>query len=94
MFSFAILPFTEGFLVSAVVNVQYNIDREQKKPVSTIFIRNLEMKSPAVFCLAEVSLFCFDRSVVTLHRRASVTPPFPPLDFLLSISASLVVFLV
>ena len=26
--------------------VQYNIDRDQKKPVSTIFIRNLEMKSP------------------------------------------------
>ena len=24
------------------------------------------------FCLAEVSLFCFDRSVVTLPRRASV----------------------
>ena len=27
----------------------------------------------AVFCLAEVSLFCFDRSVVTLLRRASIT---------------------
>ena len=25
-----------------------------------------------VFCLAEVSLFCFDRSVVALHCRASV----------------------
>ena len=31
-------------------------------------------------------MFCFDRSVVTLHRRASITPPSPPLDFLLSIS--------
>ena len=28
------------------VNVQYNIDRDQKKSVSTIFIRNLEIKSP------------------------------------------------
>ena len=44
------------------------------------------MKSPTVFFLAEVSLFCFDRSVVTLQRRASITPPSPPLDFLLSIS--------
>ena len=39
----------------------------------------------AVFCLAEVSLFCFDRSVVTLLRRASVTPPYPPSHFLLSV---------
>ena len=45
----------QEFLVSAVVDVQYNIDRDQKKPVSTIFIRNLEIKSPTVFCLAEVS---------------------------------------
>ena len=53
---FAILQFAEEFLVSAVVNVQYNIDRDQKKPVfTTIFIRNLEIKSPTVFCLAEVS---------------------------------------
>ena len=37
----------------------------------------------AVFCLAEFSLFYFDRSIVTLHRRASVTPPSPPLDFVL-----------
>ena len=38
-----------------------------------------------VFWLVEVSLFCFDRSVVTLHRRASVTPLSPPLDFVLSV---------
>ena len=37
----------------------------------------------AVVCPAEVSLFCFDRSVVTL-LRASVTPPSPPSDILLS----------
>ena len=29
------------------------------------------------FCLAEVSLFCFDRSVVTLYRRASVYTTLP-----------------
>ena len=38
----------------------------------------------AVFCLVEVSLFCFDTSVVTLYTRASVTPPSPPSNFLLS----------
>ena len=54
------------------------IDRDQKKPVSTIFIHNLEMKSQTVFCLVEVSLFSFDQIVVTLHRRALVTPPSPP----------------
>ena len=27
-----------------------------------------------VFCLAEVSLFCFDQSVVTLYKRASAFP--------------------
>ena len=46
-----------------------------------IFIRNLEIKSLTVFCLVEVSLFCFN-----WHRRALVTPPSPPLDFLLLIS--------
>ena len=60
------------------------IDRDQKKPVSTIFIHNLEMISPTLFCLAEISLSSFDRIVVTLHRRALVTPPsplrFPTLD--------------
>ena len=35
----------------------------------------------AVFCLPEVSQFCFDRSVVTLFRRPAVTPPSPPLIF-------------
>ena len=52
------------------------------------------MKSPTVFCLAEVSLFCFDRSVLTLHRRASIPPPSPPSDFLLSISVFLVILLI
>ena len=64
----------------------FSIKHGQKKPVSTIFIRNLETKSSTVFCLAEVSLFCSDRSVVTLHRRASVTPLSTPLVFLLPIS--------
>ena len=31
------------------------------------------------------SLLSFDRSVVTLYRRASVTPSSPPSDFLLSV---------
>ena len=45
------------------------------------------MKSPTEFCLAEVSgLFCFDRSVVTLHGRASIIPLSSPIVFLLSIS--------
>ena len=38
----------------------------------------------AVVCLAEISLFCFDRSVVTvvfLQRSISVTPPSPPSRF-------------
>ena len=40
----------------------------------------------AVFCIAEVSLSCFDRSVATLHRRASVYTTFrPPFDFLISV---------
>ena len=40
----------------------------------------------AVFCLAEVSLFCsVDQSVVALFRRASITLPYPPSDFLLSL---------
>ena len=39
----------------------------------------------SVVCLAEVNLSCFDESVVSLLRRALVTPPSPP-DFLLSIS--------
>ena len=60
------------------------IDRDQKKPVSTIFIHNLEIISPTLFCLAEISLSSFDWIVVTLHRRALVTPPsplmFPTLD--------------
>ena len=51
-FSLAILQFAEEFLVSTVVNVRFNIERYQKKPVSTVFIRNSEMKSPTVFCLA------------------------------------------
>ena len=46
-----------------------------------------------VVCLAEVNLFCFDRSVVTLLRRESATPPSPPSDFLLSATAN-IVFLV
>ena len=33
---FAILQFAEEFLVSAA-NVQYNIDRDQKKPVKTTY---------------------------------------------------------
>ena len=33
-----------------------------------------------VFCLVEVSLFCFERSVLTLFRRASVSPPSPGLS--------------
>ena len=37
----------------------------------------------AVVCPAEVNLSCFDQSVVTL-LRASVTPPSPPSDILLS----------
>ena len=38
-----------------------------------------------VFCLAQAHLFGFDRSVVTLLRRASVTPPSRPSDLLLSV---------
>ena len=72
--------FAEEFLVSTVVNVQYNIDRDQKKLVSTVFVRNSEMKSSTVF-------WCFDRSVVTLHRRVSITPPtFARALFLISLS--------
>ena len=44
-FLFAILQFAKEFLVLAIVNVQYNNNIDQKKPVSMIFIRNLEMKS-------------------------------------------------
>ena len=62
----------KNFWLAEVVNFQYNINRAQKKPVSMIFIRNLEIKSRTVFCIAKVSLFCLDRSVVTLHRRASM----------------------
>ena len=39
----------------------------------------------AVVCLSEVNLFCFDQSVVTPFRRASVTHPSPPSNFLLSV---------
>ena len=45
-FLFAILQFAEEFLVSVDVNVQYNNNIDQKKPVSRIFTPNLEMKSP------------------------------------------------
>ena len=45
--------------------------RDQKKPVSTIFLRNLEMKSPTAFCLAEVS-DSFALIEVLFHRRASI----------------------
>ena len=41
----------------------------------------------AVFCPAEVCLFCFDRSVLTLFRRPAVTSPSPPSEFLLSVSS-------
>ena len=41
----AILQFAEEFLVLARL-CSVHIDRDQKKPVSTIFIYNLEMKSP------------------------------------------------
>ena len=37
---FAILQFAEEFLVSAA-NVQYNIDRDQKKPVKTTYTSQL-----------------------------------------------------
>ena len=59
LFLFAILQIDEEFLVSAAVNVKYNIDRDQKKPVNTRFIGNLEMKSPTVFCFAEVEFVLF-----------------------------------
>ena len=45
-FLFAILQFAEECLVSAVVNVQHDNNIDQKKPVNTISIPNLEMKSP------------------------------------------------
>ena len=38
----AILQFAEEFLVLSSIH----IDRDHKKPVSTLFIRNSEMKSP------------------------------------------------
>ena len=51
-----------------------------------IFICNLEIKSPTVFCLAEDS----DRSVGTLHGRALIQLHHLSLsDFLFSISVSL-----
>ena len=48
------------------------------------------MKSPTEFCLGQW-LFCFDQSAVTLHwkKKASVTPPSPPFDLLLSTVFSL-----
>ena len=39
----------------------------------------------AVVCLAKVNLSCFDQSVITLLRRALVTPPSSLSNFLLSI---------
>ena len=39
----------------------------------------------AVFCLAKLSLFCFDWNVVILFRRVSVTPPSSPSNFPLSV---------
>ena len=56
--------FTVCRRISGLAVVKVHFDRNQKKRVSTIVIRNLEMKSPRLFCLAEVSLLCFDRSVV------------------------------
>ena len=53
----SLLIFIRNF---TIVNIQYKIDTGQKKHVSTILTCNLEMKSPTVFCLAEVSLVCFD----------------------------------
>ena len=48
-FTGAILPFAQKFLVSTVVNVQYNIYRGQKKSVRTIFIRNFEINDSILF---------------------------------------------
>ena len=38
-----------------------------------------------VFCLMKVSPFCFDQSVAPLFRRASVTPPSPLSNLVLSV---------
>ena len=51
-----------------VVNVQYNIDRDQKKPVSTIFSRNLETKSPRLENQREGKVVW--RAVGSKHRKA------------------------
>ena len=50
-------------------------------PVSSQTLQSLLSCLVAVFCLAEVSLLYFDRSV----RRASIALPYPPSDFLLSV---------
>ena len=47
LFLFAILRFAEEF--------QNNIDRDQKKPVGTIFIRNSEMKLAVILRLTHLS---------------------------------------
>ena len=36
LFLFTILKFAEEYLVSTIVNIQYNINRDQKKPLSMI----------------------------------------------------------
>ena len=54
----------------AVVNVQCNIDRDQKKPVSTIFIRNLEMISPR--SSVRVRFYIKKHTILALTREARV----------------------
>ena len=88
LFLTAILQFAKEFLVSTVVRVSITTTEAKDKPVSTIFIHNLEMKSPIVFCLAEVSDCSALIEVLLLFTEGhrSVTPTFPLPDFLLSIS--------
>ena len=58
------------WLRHVLVNVQYNIDRDQKKAVSTIFIHNLEMKSPR--SCVRLCACSFLHLAVTREARAKV----------------------
>ena len=49
-----------------LVTMSHSSDHSQLRPGFSV-IRLVAVS----FCLAEVSLFCFDRTVVTLYRRAS-----------------------
>ena len=81
-------PLSHFFVLFTVINSIARNKRQKYRTqtCSSVLSNSFESVQSLLSCLSSGGLFVrFDRSVVTL-RRASVTPPSPPSDFLLSIN--------